>query len=158
MPNPQDIADDVLMYAQALNNSGETEYWRNYTRIASNAPDAAALRKVIDFVFGSGTLVYKSKSRSQLWLGGAGWLIIKIFPDALDSGGRDSPVLIAFNRNSKKRKPLTASEINQALSAGRKCGEGTLADLDKLLAFSRRPLWVIRLYAFFIQVFGGLRK
>lgn len=152
------ICNDVFMYAQALDNSGETEYWRNYTRVAGSEPESAALRQVIDRVFGSGRKAYQGKHGSEYWLGDNGWSIIKAYPETLDLGGRVSPVLIVFNGKSVKRKNVSVSDVCRALSAGRRISECSLVELEKMVSFARLPLWVVRLFAFFLRVLGGAVK
>lgn len=152
------ICDDVLMYAQALDNSGDTECWRDYARMESGAPEAAALRKVIDLVFSSGRKIYQGKHGSEYWLGKDGWSIIKAYPETLDCGGRESPVLIVFNGNSAKRKAVSVSEACRVLVLNRRIGPNKLAELEKMVLFVRLPLWVTYILASVFRMFRGLAK
>lgn len=150
-----DLSSNAYLYAQALDNSGNTEYWvledsgAKLEKLEPHDLRLRLLRATIDATRAA-TRCFSSSSgdiegRAQL----SGDCVIAIRPVTLDVDGRVSPVLLVTNIYGEARMQVTTAIRAIPDVLGRGLSAHTNAEIKKLeRELSRRP-WV-QLFRLFV--------
>lgn len=143
----------AFIYAQALDNSGDSEYWRfdvgsfGAQRIDLKDTKRKAVRDVLDTVQAEATarligvdLLYK-RQRS-------GAYTVTVKPLTLDKDGRISPVLVVFPNLKVMRLVGQAALLSIESDLGRRISEQTRNDIDRFSRVLTWPLCLVRICLF----------
>jgi hypothetical protein len=155
-----DLSRDAYVFAQALDNSGETEYWivsdrgERYDKLEPTDQRLWFIREQIDEA---------SASKRQLPLQGreldfranlSGVGVLTIKPTTLDVDGRISPVLMLFNLYGGMRGQTLAALRAILTVMGRELSQSASSEIDKLHRMLNWPRPVL----FFTLLFAKLRS
>jgi hypothetical protein len=143
----------AFIYAQTLDNSGDSEYWRfdvgslGAQRIDLRDPKRKAVRDVLDTVQAEATarligvdLLYR-RQRS-------GAYVITVKPVTLDKDGRISPVLVVFPDLKVMRLLGQRTLLTIESDLGRHFSEQTRHGIDRFSRILTWPLYLVRIYLF----------
>jgi hypothetical protein len=147
---------DTYLYGQALDNSGDAEYWciqdfgYRYDRLETGDSRSGLIRKKIDEVMARGRILSLETEEIECRASLTGSCVVTIRPETTDVDGRVSPVLMLFNIYSGKRSEAVAPLHAIPDLMGRQLGYKALKGLGKLQKILGWPRLVIFL-ALFLQ-------
>jgi hypothetical protein len=152
-----DLSRNAYMFAQALDNSGEFEYWivsrhgEHFDKLEPTDQRLRLIRKQIDEA--ASTFKRKLPFEGQeldcrASLSGAG--VITIRPTTLDIDGRASPVLMLFNLYGDMRGQVAVALRTILDAMGRELTQSASLEIDKLDRMLKWP----RPLLFLALIFG----
>lgn len=150
-----DLSNDVYIYAQSLDNSGDVEYWRARERLSPGDPALDAVRRVIDATIEQGAKIRSIPGELECWATTGGPCIIQLYPKTLDVDGRVSPVILLFNIYGKNRSGVGLLIKSVPQVTGRQLRETTFLAIEGVLRVVRWPAFLTKLYVLF-KKFGVL--
>ncbi|MYM65701.1 hypothetical protein GTP45_02490 [Pseudoduganella sp. FT55W] len=110
-----DLSRSIYLYGQALDNSGDVEYWctqdggHRHDKLESTDGRLRGIRHVIDEVLSTGRLLPISTTEFECRATLDGSCVVVVRPVTKDADGRVSPVLMLFSLYSGGRHSAIAS-------------------------------------------------
>ncbi|MBE3026329.1 hypothetical protein [Janthinobacterium sp. GW458P] len=157
-----DLPNCAYFFAQALDNSGEVEYWRiseqgaRYDKLEMADPKLALIRKNIDEAAMLEAFYFFKGETLDIRMSFAGSGLISIRPSTLDIDGRISPVLMIFNVHGDLRHHV-ATVVNGILGQmGRDLSRGSVADVEKLQRILNLPRPVLLFTLFLSKIWNKI--
>lgn len=145
------LRDAIYIYAQALDNSGETDYWcasnsEVYKLSKYSDPEAVVFREFIDDVQTNGRhwpIIAGNLQCRVTWKGNC---LITVKPMTLDEAGRLSPVLLFLNIYKNQRRDVI--NVLETLSniTGREISDDDDNGINHLERVLNWPRWRIFLH------------
>lgn len=145
-----DLSNCAYFFAQALDNSGEAEYWSvsnqgaRYDQLDMTDPRLILVRENIDAASMLEKFYFFNSEIMDVRMSLAGLGLISIRPSTLDINGRLSPVLMIFNINGAIRSHVAATLNGILAQMGRDLPQVATPDVEKfqkMLNLSRPVLF-----------------
>lgn len=153
-----DLCSNAFLYAQALDNSGESEYWiLRYSKtrpekLESLDPRLRLIRELIDTMAEMPQCIISGSNNFECRAKLSGDCVITIRPTTLDADGRISPMLFLFNLYSAERGRAPSIMYTATDTLERKLGDSSGAELLGLAQELARPLWILFFRVFIAKV------
>jgi hypothetical protein len=148
-----DLADDLFIFAQNTDNSGESDYWCSGRKLEADDPRVRSVQQAIDGTVERGVLLRTQPGCFECWTLLSGACVVKLYPSVRDAKGRASPLLLLFDLfrggNRLSRQVEAVSDVT-----GRDLLQSSRKSLDWLLAWQKRPPLLIRWYVLIKKLLG----
>lgn len=154
-----DLKQHSYLYAQALNNSGDAQFWsvsnldNCWTAILNSDNKIPQLQHTLDSIATTGRCYIQSEDLS-CYATFSGPALIKLSPSTLDDDGRISPILLLFDMFSAHREGMLASLSSQLTYISRDLSPSGREQFSNLFCHITKPRILIFLSLLFCRKAG----
>lgn len=152
-----DLSQHAFIYAQALDNEGNPEYWlvrddgSAFDRLTLSDARLPAIRRYIDELMATGRVWSSGSEGLECRVSWSGVCVISIKPLTRDADGRLSPVLLLFNVLGRKRVQGTIALASIQSVMGRELVSADVKHIAELKKFLQWPRLLILLHIVFFS-------
>lgn len=144
-----DLFREVYIFAQTLDNAGDTEYWigpdssGRYDKLPTGDTRLREIRAKLDSICGTPqhfpVRALDIDGKTSI----TGECVITIRPQTLDVNGRVSPVLVLFNVLGSSRQQAASALLHIPNLLGRTFSQAAVAEIESLQRLFRQPWYVL---------------
>lgn len=154
-----DLKNNSYLYAQALDNSGDTQFWSvnnldgSWSLIRNNDIQIPQLQYALDLITTTGRC-YAQSDNLSCYATFSGPALIKLSPATLDVDGRISPILLLFDIFSEHRGGTLASLPHQLTYMSRELSPSGREQFSNLFCYITKPRILVFLSLLFCRKAG----